>query len=233
MFLPQSKQGTVIFPGFDGGAEWGGPAVDPTTGILYVNANEMAWVMEMLDVDEAVEQTVSYRAAGEVLYQQNCMACHGVDRRGSGNYPTLAGIETRYTETSFIEFMEAGQGMMPAFGHLDEEEKRAIAAYVLGIESMADKPFEKSEPTPAEVFRRIPYSMSGYNRFLSKSGMPAIAPPWGTLNAINLHTGELVWKQVLGEDARFAAQGAENTGTENYGGPAVTAGGLLFIGATK
>lgn len=233
MFAPQSKQGTVIFPGFDGGAEWGGPAVDPTTGILYVNANEMAWVMEILDVEEVEPQAVSYKQAGEVLYQQNCMACHGADRRGSGNYPSLTGVETRYTQPSFIEFLETGRGMMPAFGHLDEAEKAAIATYVLGIESMADRPFEKSEPTPIDVFRRIPYNISGYNRFLSKSRMPAIAPPWGTLNAINLHTGELMWKKVLGEDSRFASQGVENTGTENYGGPVVTAGGLLFIGATK
>ncbi|MGC2400268.1 MAG: PQQ-binding-like beta-propeller repeat protein, partial [Acidobacteriaceae bacterium] len=41
-FIPGSTQGTIIFPGYDGGAEWGGPAFDPTTGLLYVNSNEMA-----------------------------------------------------------------------------------------------------------------------------------------------------------------------------------------------
>ena len=123
--------------------------------------------------------------------------------------------------------------MMPAFRHLEAEEQAAIATYVLGAGPAADKPFENRKPTPMEVFRRIPYNISGYNRFLSTSGKPAIAPPWGTLNAIDLHTGELVWKTVLGEDAELKSRGVDTTGTENYGGPAVTAGGLLFIGATK
>src|SRR5690606_25893215 len=117
----------------------------------------------------------------------------GTDRKGSGNYPSLAGVETRYTEASFIEFIDAGRGMMPAFRHLEAEEKTAIATYVLGIGATDGKPFKKSAPTPIEAFRRIRYNISGYNRFLSKSRMPAIAPPWRTLNAINLHTGELVW----------------------------------------
>jgi len=74
--------------------------------------------------------------------------------------------------------------------------------------------------------------MTGYNKFLSKEGYPAIAPPWGTLNAININTGEMIWKDTLGNYPYFAAKGI-HTGTENYGGSVVTAGGLLFIGATR
>ena len=233
MFMPQSKQGTVIFPGFDGGAEWGGPAFDPTTGLLYVNANEMAWILEMWEAEEEEQHAITYKEAGQALYQQNCMSCHGGDRKGSGNYPTLIGIDARYDAKAFTEFIEAGRGMMPAFRHLGAEEKEAIAAYVLNLQDDLKKPFQRKEASPIEAFRKLPYNISGYNKFLSKSGNPAIAPPWGTLNAINLHTGELVWKTVLGEEAWLKSQGVEETGTENYGGPAVTKGGLLFIGATK
>src|SRR5207244_2784997 len=77
------------------------------------------------------------------------------------------------------------------------------------------------------------YRLTGYRRFLDPDGYPAIAPPWGTLNAINLNTGEYVWKINLGEYPELAAKGMKNTGSENYGGPVVTAGGLLFIGATN
>lgn len=231
MFLPQSQQGTVIFPGFDGGAEWGGPAVDPTTGLLYVNANEMAWVLEMWEAANGDRRTVTYREAGEALFRQNCMACHGADRRGSGNNPSLAGIASRYTPESFTEIVEAGRGMMPAFRHLGTPEKEAIATYVLDLRG-GQKPFEEKELSPIEKFRQIPYNGSGYNRFLSKQGNPAIAPPWGTLNAIDMNTGELVWKTVLGDDPALMTRGVA-AGTENYGGPAVTKGGLLFIGATK
>ena len=71
--MPQSKAGTIIFPGFDGGAEWGGPAVDPETGILYMNANEMAWILQMFDVDPAKQQE-NYGQAGQRLYTANCMS---------------------------------------------------------------------------------------------------------------------------------------------------------------
>jgi quinoprotein glucose dehydrogenase len=86
--------------------------------------------------------------------------------------------------------------------------------------------------TVSDTFTKVPYNISGYNKFLSKEGLPALRPPWGTLNAIDLQTGNLVWKETLGEDATFAKQGI-HTGTENYGGAVVTAGGLLFIAATK
>jgi quinoprotein glucose dehydrogenase len=83
-----------------------------------------------------------------------------------------------------------------------------------------------------DSFLNLPYTVTGYNKFLSKDGYPALRPPWGTLSAINLNTGALEWKDTLGDYPEFAAKGI-HTGTENYGGPAVTAGGLLFIAATK
>jgi quinoprotein glucose dehydrogenase len=76
------------------------------------------------------------------------------------------------------------------------------------------------------------FRVSGYTRFYDPDGYPAIAPPWGTLNAINLNTGEYAWKIPFGEYPELAAKGMTNTGTENFGGPIVTAGGLLFIAAT-
>lgn len=84
----------------------------------------------------------------------------------------------------------------------------------------------------SDTFTKVPYNISGYTKFLSKEGLPAMRPPWGTLNAIDLNTGNLVWKNTLGDDENFAGKGVQ-TGTENYGGAVVTAGGLLFIAATK
>src|SRR5207247_8578288 len=78
----------------------------------------------------------------------------------------------------------------------------------------------------------LKYTSDGYNKFLDPDGYPAVEPPWGTLNAINLDNGEIAWKIPFGEYPELVAKGIRNTGSENYGGPIVTAGGLVFIGAT-
>jgi len=83
-------------------------------------------------------------------------------------------------------------------------------------------------PSPFEM----KYRFTGYKKFMDPDGYPAVAPPWGTLNAINLNTGEYAWKVPLGEYTELAAKGLKDTGSENYGGPVVTAGGLVFIAAT-
>jgi quinoprotein glucose dehydrogenase len=230
MFSPESKKGTIIIPGFDGGAEWGGPAVDPSDGTLFINANEMAWVQQMRDVDNEAKNNESYIAAGQRLYIQNCMSCHGADRKGGTNYPSIVGINKKLNKDQFVQFISTGRRMMPALSFLKPEDKEAIASFVLDIKADQTKIYHH-ELTENEKFRQIPYTIAGYNKFLSKSGMPAIAPPWGTLTAIDMNRAEVKWKTVLGDDSAFA--GKPQTGTENYGGPVLTAGGLLFIAATK
>jgi quinoprotein glucose dehydrogenase len=231
MFMPQSRTGTIVFPGFDGGAEWGGPAVDPSDATLYINANEMAWILQMIDVDNKSKSNENYLTAGVQLFKQNCMSCHGPDRKGSGNYPAILDENKKMNRDQFIQFISAGRRMMPAFSFLKEEDKEAIATYILDIKADRQKPYHR-ELTDLEKFRQVPYTISGYNKFLSKSGLPALAPPWGTLTAIDLNSGDVKWKTVLGSNDSIYA-GRPQTGTENYGGPAITAGGLLFIAATK
>jgi quinoprotein glucose dehydrogenase len=227
-----SKQGTVIFPGYDGGAEWGGPAVDPSTGIMYVNASEMPWILTMVDIKEQKLGPETYLDAGKRLYSVKCMACHGPEMKGGGNFPTLVGVDKKYTQDSFIQLISGGRRMMPAFNQLAESEKQALASFVLNLKTNQPKKFIAPPPNAEDSLYRMPYGGTGYNKFLTKEGYPAVAPPWGTLNAINLNTGELVWKETLGDYPEFKAKGI-HTGTENYGGPAVTAGGLVFIAATS
>lgn len=229
MFNPPSLQGTVILPGLDGGAEWGGPSYDPESGVLYVNANEMAWVIQAVDISKEQPKKETYDKAGQRLYKSHCMSCHGPELKGSGNIPSIEDVSIRYSEKDFKELIQAGRRMMPAFKQLNENEREAIATYVLKIRGNREKTFigtrEKEE-------YKLPYSITGYNKFLSKEGYPALAPPWGTLNAVDLNTGKYLWKKILGHDTAFKEARAP-TGTENYGASVVTKGGLLFIGATK
>ena len=231
MFNPPSLQGTVVFPGLDGGAEWGGPTFDPSSGLLYINANEMARVIQAVDVKNIPVKPENNLEAGARLYQSTCMGCHGPERKGAGNFPSLINVEKKYTAVSFDTLLQSGRRMMPAFKQLNVAERNAIASFILDISTQKNKRFIDTASKKNDPFK-LPYTITGYNKFLSNEGYPAIAPPWGTLNAIDLNTGKYVWKKTLGNDADFP-NAKEPTGVENYGASVVTAGGLLFIAAAK
>jgi glucose dehydrogenase len=316
LFIPfgLNKQ-TVNFPGFDGGAEWGGPAIDPKTGVIYVNANEMAWTGGLVADKPA-------RTPGEATYRSQCSICHGADRSGSPpGFPSLIGISKRLKDTEITATMHQGKGRMPTFPNLsdaqltslleflhedptasasapsasDKQEMASVVAETATADPKGTAAYQehcaichgdhmegippsfpmligagqrlskqqvvtliqqgkgrmpastKLQPGEVDALLRYlkvsdnlevsnpqetQYSFTGYRKFLDPDHYPAIAPPWGTLNAIDLNTGNYLWKIPLGEYPALAAKGMKNTGSENYGGPIVTAGGLVFIGAT-
>jgi quinoprotein glucose dehydrogenase len=228
-FIPPSKEGTVIFPGFDGGAEWGGPAFDPTTGRLYVNANEMAWILTMADV-----KADASASSAPALYRQYCAACHGLDMQGSKaqNVPGLADVFEWASKADVETTLREGKGVMPAFAYLREEDRKRLAGYLFGEKTEeAAKATDEAESLDKPV--GTPYTHTGYNRFLDPDGHPAVKPPWGTLTSIDLNAGTIDWQVPLGELPELTKRGLAPTGTENYGGAIVTAGDLVFIGATK
>lgn len=223
-FDPPSERGTIIFPGLDGGAEWGGAAFDPETGMLYVNANEMAWILRLKKRPAPVAGK-----GGRAVYLNHCASCHREDRSGSPpEFPSLAAVGERLPEAHVRRIVQDGNGRMPAFGgRLGADEIAAVAAYLR-------KPSEE-EVAPAGTALATDdaaYVFDGYKRFLDPDGYPAVTPPWGTLNAIDLSSGETAWTIPFGEYPELAKSGMANTGSENYGGAVVTAGGVLFIGAT-
>jgi quinoprotein glucose dehydrogenase len=230
-FVPPSVEGTMIFPGFDGGGEWGGAAVDPARGILYVNSNEMPWILEMVRVQDQDNRSVY--SHGQYLYTINCAACHRMDFSGNpaGGFPSLVDVGSRLTVDSILTQLHFGKGFMPSFGHLSIHERRALAAFLLKLED--EESGVNPDSLPDRPATRSLYAHTGWNRFLDLEGYPAVKPPWGTLNAIDLNTGDYLWTVPLGEYQELTERGIPQTGTENYGGPVVTAGGLLFIGATR
>ena len=229
LFTPPSRQGSVMLPGFDGGGEWGGAAVDPETATLYVNASDVPWIAAMKETGRASAPEREPRT-GVAIYTAACASCHGADRRGRDRAPSLVGIGERLSVGELRQLLERGRGFMPSFARMSETDKCTVIVYMIGKDCVTGARFGDQpavEPPPP------PYEFVGYERWRDSSGLPAIKPPWGTLSAIDLNTGEYRWRIPLGEFAALSARGIPVTGTEQYGGPIVTRGGLVFIAATQ
>jgi quinoprotein glucose dehydrogenase len=220
---------TVVFPGYDGGAEWGGAAVDTETGILYVNANDVAWTGTLAKNNGGQE------SPGRAIYLSQCSVCHGEKLAGSPpQFPSLVEESKRHSREEIASVVKHGKGRMPAFSTLSDHQISDLIDYVsTGGRDEKASSRKSHEVAGSHLAPQPAYRFTGYDKFLDPDGYPAVAPPWGTLNAINLNTGEYLWKIPLGEYPALATNGMKDTGTENYGGPIVTAGGLVFIAATN
>ena len=215
MWAPPTERGIIVFPGFDGGAEWGGAAFDPDSALLYVNANEMPWIVRLIGNNDTS------------LYNVNCATCHREDRKGSPSAPSLEGIGDRRGRDEIAAIIREGTGRMPAFPDMGARNIADLTEFLITGRDKGADPAVTSDPS------WLKYRIDGETLFRDPDGYPPITPPWGTLNAIDLNAGTIRWTIPLGEYPELVARGMKNTGSDNYGGPLVTAGGLLFIGATN
>ena len=201
-------------------------ALTSETGRLYVTANHIGWAITMLRDDDPPDDPHAPKTPGQKIFETACAACHGANRLGVGVTPPLRGVRHRLTDAADHPADSAGQER-----HAGQHPAQRCGREGAGGLSPVARP-SRCRPWPPRPERPV-YSFAGYPRFYDQEGYPANKPPWGTLNCLDLNTGKLVWKVPLGEYPELAADGVPQTGTENYGGAIVTAGGLLFVSGTR
>jgi quinoprotein glucose dehydrogenase len=225
LYTPISLQGMITTPGHLGGSEWHGGAFDPRLNMLYVNVNELPTINRLRPVHEPRStdgKPVSPAQRGRTIYESTCATCHGVERQGTPPLvPSLTNLQK--TDAEALAIIKQGRNSMPAFDRLRTGELDALMAYIRSA---------PGETIPSNATDAARYTMDGYPWFMDHEGRPGIAPPWGTLNAIDLVNGSIRWKVPLGEYPDLVARGIRHTGTPNFGGAVVTSGGVIFIAAT-
>ena len=245
LFTPPSLRGSIEMPGHNGGANWGGAAVDPSAGLLYIQSKELPTYLKL---DSRVPRGGAMAVAGAstpeqqggALYSQNCAGCHGADRSGQGGgIPALTDVNKRLTADQIKTTVTSGQGRMPAFSQLTPRDLNALVAY---LSNPTPNPSVAAAIAPPEQQPQAGNTPSdGPKRFwapvdflLTSNRLSAIGPPWSQLTAYDLNTGAIKWQVPLGEVSALAAEGHTDTGSHfPRGGVAATAGGLLFSGTTS
>ena len=250
LFTPPSVKGTLNLPGTIGGSEWGGAAFDPATGILYLKANESPEIDLLQIIDPVIASTnLSAHDDGKNIYTTYCATCHKADRTGDEPiYPSLTDLKKRMTEMEALNKIKEGGGKMPPFASILQGHEEGIINYLFEktdkrlLQSERDLSeirsnrlsnievkTEKEKPDTAAAYLNI----TAYAQLKDPDGHPAIKPPWGTLNAINLNTGEYEWTIPVGNHPELQKKGEPITGSTGSPGPIVTAGGLVFIGGSR
>jgi len=224
-FMPLEEAKPTILYNIHGGAEWTGAAVDAATGHLFVSANELPWSITVFRSDESAADAKLPPTAGEQVYRQMCASCHATNRTGIGVAPPLQGLKHRLKDADVIALLKTGRNLMPAAPPMTGPQQKDLLDFLF----RRDRP--NITATPDDGPPR--YTFSGFNKLLDHENYPGSKPPWGTLNCLDLNTGRLLWKVPLGEYDELTRQGIPRTGTENFGGAIVTAGGLVFCGGTR
>lgn len=233
IYLPPSLKGIIMMPGIRGGGEWSGACVDMETGIMYVGINDIPNIVELKEKKNDREELSGMPVikAGEVFYQRNCSVCHGADKKGTSEFPPLLNVAQKLKPDDAIKILQKARGMMPSFYTMPPEDKDAIIAYLFNLKNKGEYTVRTKDTTDKPKRKR--YNLKDYIHLEDQDGFPGVKPPWGTLNAVDLNSGDIVWKVPLGEYPALAAKGHRNTGTQLFGGGIVTAGGLIFIGASQ
>ncbi|MCX6955578.1 MAG: PQQ-binding-like beta-propeller repeat protein, partial [Verrucomicrobia bacterium] len=231
-FEPPTEAKPMLYRSSRGGAEWTGGSIDVPTGRLYVTSNNVLSKATVYRLDELERDPSKPPTEGEKYYQQVCAPCHGPTRLGLGMVPPLVGLRHRMTDAEVIAQIKNGKGLMPPQPlppnpPMTEQQQRDLLDFLM----RRNQPLPKRAAPTADG--RPAYFTVPYKFIEDDEGYPGVKPPWGLLNCVDLNTGKILWRVPLGEYPELKKRGVPPTGMENFGGPTVTAGGLVFVGGTR
>jgi quinoprotein glucose dehydrogenase len=222
-FQPPSEGRPMIYAGSRGGAEWTGACIDVPTGRMYLNSNRLIGMATVYRNDERERDPALPPSSGEKFFLVACAGCHGPKRGGIGMAPSLVGLRHRMNDEEVIALLKTGRSQMPPAPPMTPEQRSDLLDFLM----------RRHQPPPARAAAGGPtYFADGWNFIKDQDGYPGRIPPWGLLNCIDMNTGKILWRVPLGEYPELTKQGVPKTGTENFGGPTVTAGGLVFCSGT-
>jgi len=245
MYTPPSIEGTIVQPGIHGGNEWGGPGYDPETNTAYINVNDFPFVLTLDPMQPDQFENMTALQRGKTTYDSRCAVCHGADRQG-GTGPSLADLSL--STDSIRSVITNGRAAMPAFPTLSDSEIDDLVSFLdseVGEASEVDDAAFKNYADNDSLTwsggegdlawsTSTPQYVAQLKYFTDHMGYHGIKPPWGKLIAVNVAEGRIKWSVPLGEYPKLAdSLGIKNTGAENFGGMAVTKGGVIFIAATE
>ncbi len=235
LFTPPSLQDTVEMPGNNGGANFGGVAADPAHGLIYVVSKDLPCMLRLQPVASGSSSPGESREQrGRSVFDTNCALCHGGNLEGKPPaIPSLVNLGSRFTPSQVRATIQHGDGPMPAFSGLPDSELDDLLSYLSNPGKMAAVGGEadsQTNPASASNAQSMEYK-SAFGFMFTNSGLPAIAPPWTTLTAYDLNSGNVRWRIPLGDVPELAAEGHGETGADfSQTGPVLTAGGLIFAG---
>ncbi|MBO9632230.1 MAG: pyrroloquinoline quinone-dependent dehydrogenase [Chitinophagaceae bacterium] len=250
LFTPPSLKGSINFPGTIGGSEWGGAAFDPSTHIIYLKSNESPEIDQLVKIDNSIlSGPEQEQVNGREVYITYCASCHKEDRTGSEPlYPSLVDLKKRMPEDQALQRVREGAGKMPPFARILNGKEKAVINYLYdkwrepGVPNTEDlneirlnrkSNLRTSTDTSKQDPRVMYLNTLAYMQWRDPEDRPAIKPPYATLNAINLNTGDYLWIVPTGNLPELQKKGDPPTGSTGSPGPMVTAGGLVFIGGGR
>ena len=236
---PTLGRNQISTPGELGGSNWGGSAADPTTGMLYVRSADQPGFHTLREPGaRGGAGGGSPAQRGRAVFMENCEQCHG--------QPEAAGIRSM-DKTSLIRTPELGAdrirrtvrggiGQMPPFedDQINPASLDALAAF-LANPTAGGGGGRGAPPLPPPPDGVTRYTGPLGSMLRTSDGMVAISPPWAQIVAYDLNEGTIKWRAPLGSVPGLVAKGIKDTGNAqraHRNGPAVTAGGLIFVGTS-